>query len=89
MLSRLRDLARTKSIMIPTMLASVSITRTFGSLKFLDGDNNPSRGIALSGAEPTDIFKVVLSKTREISQGESRSDERSADVCAALVLRIL
>jgi len=75
--------------MIPTMLASVSITRTFGSLKFLDGDNNPSRGIALSGAEPTDIFKVVLSKTREISQGESRSDERSADVCAALVLRIL
>ena len=34
LLSRLRNLARMRSITIPSMLASVSITNTFGSLKF-------------------------------------------------------
>src|SRR6185369_10103762 len=45
----------------------------------LDGDNNSRRSIALGRAEPTDIFKMVVSKSREISESKSRGDEQQAD----------
>src|SRR6185295_8167034 len=45
----------------------------------LDGDNNARRGIALGSAEPTDIFKLVLSKSRKISEAESRRNEQQTD----------
>src|SRR4051794_26775799 len=50
-----------------------------GVAKFLDGDNTPRRGVALGGAQPTDIFKMILSKSREISHAESRRDEQQPD----------